>query len=664
MTLGAVPFDSSIEPISADWKLFCEADVAKPPNPVVVYCIYCKAAGHQNTPSVPCPLLAERDNKSTCGNCKQKGHISRYCPKPKACTFCGSNKLLSEDLKNCPAQYFPRKSAKYGVNIHFDNHPLVIKYETWAAKQNLSKSKLALSAKNFAPLPNTSNSPAQPNQKLSSDTPRVDNSDQIRGTDNIFLEKSTPPDSSSIVIPSSSSDDEKNDHIWDTCDEDRLVREKMQAATNKSKKTVARKPIDDSWSEDDYVPVSKNSKKSRKSVAVTSNQQRPAPQQGLSLANKFSLFNEQGHEAKEAQDLVDQVHDFVEETASGSNKVQNPIDSKIDNIPSGIIDLSLKPVSDCNNSVIEVAEKSSVSNPSVANESNQVEKFSAATTSSKSNSVSKKDMKSKSANKKNTKPKSVSKKYTKPNQPSKLLNDSTNQLLKVKDWAYAQEQSSFAKRNGLTVTLADLNPPSVSELPPETESDSAESNSSTTTASNNNKSYKSKSKNSRSACGLMDRSKIEKNAAKAVFDDVFGERRSFSQFVALMDKHNFSYFISEQNITRIIHKCNELGIRASYRETVRDKLIMHIDTVRKLAAAQKDGLRIDLSKLPPCRITKTKKTTTTSRHSMPTSPSFDVVDKARTRSMSRSCDYVPFANQNIDYNFSANDKLKFGGGLV
>lgn len=370
--------------------------------------------------------------------------------------------------------------------------------------------------------------------------------------------------------------------------------------------------------------MSKGSKRKR-SLPNTAPIPHQPSKQNLVLSNKFSLFNEDRVELEKAQNLVDEIHNFVDKTAAGPDINSEPII---------ILDDSQEST--------QTAKIPSEKSPSVANTNPSNPNSSAPAASKPSKS---------SANKKNTAPK----------EPSKLLNDSTTELLKVKDWGVAQEVSSFAEKNGLPCTLEDLNPPSVSE-PSSTEAD--DDDDADAVSSNGKKTGKSKSRASRSACGLIDKSTLEKNAAKAVFNDVFGEKRSFSQFASLMDKHNFSYLITEQNVTRIIHKCNEIGIRASYKETVRDKLIVHIDTVRRLAAAQKAGMRIDLSKLPPCRITKTKKTTTRSRRdSVPTNSSFDKIDKARTRSMSGSTDFAPFANNAIDYNFSANDKLNFGGDL-
>lgn len=584
MSLGALPLEATCKPgVSTDWEVFSESQV-KTPDPVVVYCTYCKSAGHTNTQANPCPMLVERDRKSTCTNCKKLGHITRLCPQPKACTFCTSTSHVSEDFKTCNRQYYPKQETKYGFNRFYRNHPLLAKYDSWLSKQNTSKSTAALELKNYAPLHKDSNSPVQ-----------VSDNQQIRNLisqPNLLISKPSPPPVTSITIDSSSDDEETQPtKTWSTIDT--LAREQFKLRRG-----------DETWS--DELEKNELAFGGSKSSGRT---QRVEPSNTIPLQNKFqSLFDIDQKEIETTDKLVVEVNKFITETADKLDPAEKL------------------------NSTTNLQRDGTNSEPVKTTVSTPLPKNSNTGTANK---------------KRNHKPKK-------------------NSALEI-DWAKSRddevsEMSSLADdEKEANPTSLTLNPPQITELP----SDFAPTEQQT-------KSTRKQSKPSKSISGLIDKRKIERNAARSEFLRVFSDKRCFDNYAKFMEKNNFSYLITEANCTHIINKCNELGNKF-FRENVKETMKIHIDTVRQLAAAQSGELAFDYQKLPPCKITKTKKVTLnpnsnskrTRNQSLPSEPiSVDRPTRSspRLRRNSVAGEKVSsfVATQELDLNFSGNNLVNFG----
>lgn len=152
--LGSLPLETSLVPLNNDWKLFQESDIIQK-TVAPRYCTYCKAAGHVNTASSPCPLSVARNANTLCGICKKRGHPDHLCSVKNVCRACGSEAHPTEDIKTCSEltkkQYYPIESDR----IRYPNHPLVAKYKTFLEKTRSSRARNALSLDNFQALPST-----------------------------------------------------------------------------------------------------------------------------------------------------------------------------------------------------------------------------------------------------------------------------------------------------------------------------------------------------------------------------------------------------------------------------------------------------------------------------------------------------------------------------
>lgn len=183
----------------------------------------------------------------------------------------------------------------------------------------------------------------------------------------------------------------------------------------------------------------------------------------------------------------------------------------------------------------------------------------------------------------------------KPNDP---LNKPSS---KPYDWT--KKQSTVEEDDSEQPSNSDLNPPK----PFEKEEDLAVNLKDRESLSDVSSHQDQSSRKNLSAGTIISRQEILIKDARIVFAKVFGKNRNFEDFKNFLVKYKLSFSMSQKNCTLLIRRMNNIVRDVESSDEEKRAAVLHAGTIRDLACQlEKDGARIDSSKLPPTKINKSR----------------------------------------------------------